>query len=132
MALLDDIGARLVAQGVGTLGTNIFSSSKAVIPTGNGPYLTVIENPGIAPTRTQNQSAAASRRPMIQIMVRASTYAAAQTMAQAAYTALDGIFGLIINGTMYVKITARQEPGDLGLDGAGRAMSGFNLDVERA
>lgn len=132
MALLDDMATLLVNAGVGVVGVSIFSSSSAIIPTGAGPYLTLIENSGVSPTRKQNQAAAATRRPMVQILVRASTYSAALAMAQAAYLALDGKFNITISGTQYVKITARQDPGDMGLDGAKRAMSGFNLDVEKA
>lgn len=128
---LDEIGARLVTEGVGTSGTTIFLSSKAVIPPGVGPYLTVIETGGSGPTRRQNLSSAATHRPTAQIVVRAMSYPAARTMAQAAYDALDGIWNEVLSGTQYISVTARQEPTDIGLDGAGRAMVVFNVDCEK-
>lgn len=129
---LDEIATRLVAQGVGTLGTNIFASSAAVIPEGLGPFLTVIETGGSGPTRIQNQSGAATQRPTAQIAVRAKDYATARLMAKNAYDALDGLFNTTLSGTFYVSITARQEPTDLqGPDGAGRVVVVFNIDAEK-
>lgn len=128
---LDDVVSRLVAAGIGTFGTNIFSGSKSVVPTGNGPYATLTETGGTGPTRIQNQSNAATQRPSAQILWRASTYKAARDKASASYVALDGIFNTTINGTKYVSITARQEPTDIGLDDTARPMIAFNIDAER-
>lgn len=131
MAFLDDIAAKLATDGVGVIGTTLFTSSKAVIPTGAGPYITLMETGGVAPTRTQNQNGAATVRPSVQIVVRALSYQAARAKAKAAYDALDGQFNVVLNGTMYLKITARQEPTDTGLDEAGRPRVTFNLDAEK-
>lgn len=140
MSLLDDLAARLVAQSVGVIGTNIFMSSASAIPTGMGPYLTLSETGGVAPTRTQNATVPGTKRPTVQVLVRAGriagvqeAYPAARTMATAAYVALDGVFNTTIGSTFYVKITARQEPTDMGVDATGvRAQVVFNVDVERA
>ena len=132
MPFLDEIAAKLVAKGVGVSGTSIFVSSKAVIPTGNGPYLVLIETGGSGPARTQNDTA--TQRPTAQISVRAVAYPTARTMLKAAYDALGGANGLwnvMLSGTMYLSITARQEPTDIGLDGAGRPMVAFNIAVEK-
>ena len=132
MSVLDDIAARLVAQGVGTSGTNIFASSKAVIPTGAGPYLSLGGTGGVAPTRVQNKVTPNTRRPTVQVLVRASTWAAAYAMAEAAFAALDGIFNTTLSGVFYLSIRARQDITDMGLDASGRIQLVFNLDVERA
>ena len=131
MTFLDDIASRLVSAGVGVIGSSIFLSSKAVIPTGSGPYISLMETGGVAPRRVQNRNGAAVIRPSVQVVVRASTYPAARTKAEDAYRALDGIFNTMLNGTFYVKITARQEPTDTGLDESGRPRLTFNLDAER-
>ena len=133
MPFLDEIAARLVTQGVGTLGTNIFASSKAVIPVGNGPYLTLIETGGSGSAKTQNDTA--TERPTAQLSCRASTVSAARTMLKAAYDALGGANGLYnatLSGTMYLSITARPNITDIGFDSAGRAFLTFNIDVEKA
>jgi hypothetical protein len=128
---LDDLATKLVAAGVGVLGTSLFLSSKAIIPAGAGPYLTLTETGGSGPTRIQNQSSAATERPTAQVAVRASTYAVARAKAKAAHTALDGIWNTTINGTVYLRIVARQEPTDIGQDEAGRVVVVFNLEAEK-
>ncbi len=139
MSLLDDLAARLVAQGVGVLGMNIFLSSAAVIPTGMGPYLTLSETGGAAPTRVQNVNTPNTTRPTVQVLCRAGriagvqeAYPAARAMANAAYSAVDGVFNATLSGTWYLKITARQEPTDMGFDATGvRVQVVFNIDVEK-
>jgi hypothetical protein len=135
---LEEIAAKLVAAGVGTYGTgassparSIFSTSRAIIPSGSGPYMTLVETGGTAPTRVQSRSGATTKRPTAQIMVRASDYASARAMCQAAYDALDGVFNTTLSGVNYLSITARQEPTDIGLDDAGRAMVAFNILCEK-
>ncbi len=132
MAFLDELGARLVAQGVGTLGTNIFYGASVAIPVGDGPYLTLSETGGMAPTRIQNMTVPRTRRPTAQVFVRAKTYAAARAMAVNAYNALDGVFNLTLSGVAYLSITARQEPTDVGmLDAAARVQIVFNVAAEK-
>lgn len=129
---LDEIKDRLVAQGVGVYGSNIFLGSKAVIPTGSGPYLSLVETGGSAPTRIQNKESANTQRPTAQILVRATTYPAALNMSRAAYIALDGVYNTTLSGTFYQKIIARQEPSDIGLDATGqRVMIVFNIECEK-
>jgi hypothetical protein len=134
MPFLDEIAARLVSQGVGTTsGTsrNIFTSSQAIIPDGNGPYLTLIETGGSGPTRVHNQTGALTQRPTAQIYVRASTYVAARAMARLAYLALDGVFNTTLSGTFYQSVTVRQDITDLQADDLGRARVVFNIDAEK-
>jgi hypothetical protein len=130
MPFLDEIAAKLVTASVGTVGSNIFLGSKAIIPVGNGPYLSLVETGGSAPTRIQNVATAHTQRPTAQVSVRAKSYQAARTMLQA-YVALVGTFNTTLSGTFYQSITARQEPTDVGLDDAGRAMIVFNIEVEK-
>jgi|SRR5580765_2688397 len=129
MPLLEEVAARLVAQGVGTLSSNIFYGSNAVIPTGDGPYLTLTETGGMAPMRIQNKASGNIQQPTFQVAVRARTYPVARAMCKAAYDALDGVFNLTLSGTFYQKITARQEPTDIGLDGVKRPTVVVNFEV---
>lgn len=122
---VDDLGTVLVNAGVGTLGTNIFAGTAATIPTGAGPYLSIIETPGLAPELVQN--ADSYRHPSVQILVRAKSPSAANTMARAAYNALRVIQNQTIGSTWYLSIRPRQEPFDLGVDDNGRARVAFNV-----
>ncbi len=132
MAFNDEIKDRLVAQGVGTYGSNIISGSKGVIPVGDGPYLSIIETGGTAPLRIQNVPGAHVQRPSAQILTRGKNYAATRTMAKNAYLALDGVYNATLTGTFYQQIQAVQEPTDIGLDAAGRVMIVFNVQAMKA
>lgn len=89
---VEEIVGLLVTAGVGVFGTNIFASSKANIPSGAGPFLSIVETGGTAPERTQNEiGPPAYTRPSAQITVRATKYSEARTMARAAYNALVGV-----------------------------------------
>lgn len=133
MPFLDEIVARLVAQGVGVFGTNIFSGKKSAIPAGDGPYLLLIETGGTGSSRTQNNTA--TERPTAQVSVRASTAPVARAMLKAAYDALggaDGLHNVTLSGTTYLSIVPRQNITDIGLDSvADRAFFAFNIDVEK-
>lgn len=132
MPFLDEIAARLVGQGVGVIGANIFMGSGAVIPIGDGPYLSLTETGGSAPTRIHNIPGASTQRPMAQVAVRAKSYSVARTMAKLAYLALDGIYNTTLSGTFYQSIVARQEPTDIGLEeGTARRMIVFNIEAQK-
>lgn len=89
---IEEIVGLFVTAGVGTYGTDIFAGSKANIPSGAGPFLSMIETGGVAPERTQNEiGPPAYQRPSAQITVRATKYSEARAMARAAYNALVGV-----------------------------------------
>lgn len=132
MPFLDDIAARLVAQGVGVLSSNIFYGSRADIPGGNGPYITLIETGGSGPTRIHNDPGAHTQRPTAQVGVRAMSYSVARAKSREAYLALDGIYNTILGTTFYQSIVARQEPADIGLDSLKRVMIVFNVECEKS
>lgn len=128
---LDEIVDRLVSQGVGTFGVNIFVSSIAVIPPGDGPYLTLVETGGSGPARMHN---GATQRPTAQITSRATTEVVSRAFLKSAYDALggaDGLHNITLLGVKYVSITPRQEPTDVGLDGEARSTFVFNIDAEK-
>lgn len=87
----EELMAIFVAAGIGTPGTNIFVGSAVGLPTGDGPYLTVIETPGREGSYIQNQSAPAYEYPAAQIVARAKTRPPALAMINAAYNALKGV-----------------------------------------
>lgn len=132
MPFLDDLAARLVAQGVGVLSTNIILGSRGTIPLGDGPFISIIETGGSGPTRVHNTNAPNTQRPTAQVLVRAKSYVVARAKAKAAYEALDGVFNTTLSGTFYQQIVARQELTDIGLDAEARVMIVFNLDAQKA
>lgn len=131
MSFLDEIAARLVAQGVGVINTSIFTGGFASVPSGPGPFISIIETGGFGPTRIQNIPGAATQRPSAQVVVRAADYPTARAKAKLAYLALDGVFNTSVGGTVYQSIVAKQEPYDLGLDDLKRPRVAFNIDTEK-
>lgn len=136
MSFLDEIGARLVAQGVGVLDEDIFLGTTGIIPPVglvDRAYLHLKETGGLASAKTQNDTA--TQRPTAQLSSRAIGYPVARALLKKAYDALggaNGLYNLTLSGTWYVSIKSRQEPTDIGKDGTGRVESVFNIEVEKA
>lgn len=133
MPFLDEIVGRLIEQGVGTLASNIFKGSNAVIPASGGPFLSIAETGGTSSAKTQNDTA--TERPTAQLRVRADDYKDARAMLTGAYAALggaNGLYNVTLSGVFYLSITARQGPTDMGKEeGTGRAQLVFNIDAEK-
>lgn len=123
-----DLVVRLTDQGVGSFGTTLFTSSKAILPNGKDAILSIRATGGTAPLRTQNSVATpAYQRPSAQLTAHAPTAAASESMARAAYNALVGVRNITLNGTWYLDITPTQEPFDVGLDAQERPQFAFNV-----
>lgn len=81
----------LVGASVAVLGSTLFASSKSVLPSGPGPYLSINATGGMPGVKTQNEVAPAYERPSAQVTARAVTPGAAETLARAAYAALVAV-----------------------------------------
>lgn len=98
---VEEIARILVDGGVGTLATDIFLTSEADIPSGTGPYLSIVDTGGSEPERTHNTiSPPAYERRSASITTRAAHdesrgepngFKAAREMSRAAYLALAGV-----------------------------------------
>jgi len=82
-----EISKRLVDQGV-IAATSIFTSSKAQVPTGAGPFIVIIETGGFSPEDTHDRVPPGHQKPSAQISARSTSAAVARTTARAAYNAL--------------------------------------------
>lgn len=96
MAFPAEILRRLQAQGVGTMGTTLFASSRSAVPSGSGPLLTLVETIGGPGSRTHNELGVAYREPSAQIVCRAENPGLARNMAHAAQSALTGIRNTVL------------------------------------
>lgn len=74
--------------GLGTFGTDLFVGAKAPIPTGNGPYTTVLNTGGGDLVETQDGQK--YERLTAQVVVRAKDYDSGRARARAIRAALDG------------------------------------------
>lgn len=68
---------------------NIFASTTAKIPSGSGPYISIIETGGTRGRRVQQIAGTAYEKPTALVVVRATEYKVARAMARVAYGALD-------------------------------------------
>lgn len=93
-----DLVNRLVSQSVGVFegsDRTIFKGLQAVLPNGDGPYLTVKSSGGAGPLQVQNRTGdQAYRRPTLQIVVCGKSVAATRAKAQAAYNALASVLNM--------------------------------------
>lgn len=127
---LQDLIYILEHAGIGlTYGTNVFVGSRAILPTGDGPFVVLIETGGSAPEGTHNLTdVPAYVQPSAQVVCHALDYLIARDKAQEIYEAFYAIMNQLVNGTFWRSISPKQEPFDLGLDDAGRARVVFNIE----
>lgn len=130
MSALAAILARLVAETSATSAT-VFGSSLAIPPTGDGPFLSVVETPGPAPEGTHTDGPTAYRRPSFQVTARAKSYVTARALAHEAYTALT-VSNLTLSSIDFLSLRPQQEPFELPPDGANRARVAFNVLASHA
>lgn len=133
MPFLDDLITQLHADGVGTLGTNIFATSKAGIPLlASGATLQILETQGMDAEHTQNSTVRpAYVNPQAQLTARAYDPDVAYAMAQAAYNSLNKIRNTFINSGWYKWIKPKQEPFDGGVDERKQIRIKFNVRANK-
>jgi hypothetical protein len=88
-AFEDEIMKLISNAGLGTFGVDSFIGPDAVVPTGDGPYINIIDTGGLDPMETHNGST--YERLSVQIVVRATNFTAARTRALAVWRTLDGV-----------------------------------------
>jgi hypothetical protein len=121
MALLDALGARLVADGVGVLGTSIFLGYMPPTP---DVCVAVYEARGNGPQQTFGPSVVAVERPLIRIIARAARndYPAARTKAEAVRASLGDIRGETISGVNFQCVSPTSDLFPMRLDDKERAL----------
>lgn len=84
------------SAGAGTWGTDLFDSSQAVIPDGDGPFTSVRSTGGAAGLQVQDEVLPKYHRATAQIAVQARTAEAAKARAFAAHNALAAVINTSI------------------------------------
>jgi Bacteriophage minor capsid protein len=122
-----DVIVRLAAQNCGVANSTLFWGVRAVLPDGDGPFVTVVPTGGMSPLKVHNDNGAVRyERPSAQIVVRAKSFDVAMTRAYACREALS-FANTEVNGTFYLSMCPAQEPYDIGPDDKGRARAAFNV-----
>jgi hypothetical protein len=129
MATLVDIANYLDANVAGlTLGTNLFIGR---MPDDPNACVAVYEYGGTRPDNTMGGGAPVLQNPSVQVRVRDTSYASAQTTANLCFVALEAIVDETINTTRYNRVTAIQSPFPLERDPEERIVFVQNFDVKR-
>jgi len=133
VSAITDLATILTGANVAVLGTSLFLGLTAVIPAGDGPFLSVVMTGGSGPEGTHNAvGLPAYQRPTAQIIARGASTPAAEALAIAAYTALWAVRNQFVNGVWWRQILPLQEPSEaLGEDADGRAQWSFNVAIEK-
>ena len=113
-------------------GTVMFRGPRAVLPDGDGPYTSIIEQQGFSPEGTHN--AAGNRlpayvRPSAQLLTRATKYGEARSRAQQLWDLFQPVHDQLINGTWWRGLNVQGEVFDLTPDERGRVRVAFNIDA---
>jgi len=126
MALLDALGDRLVADGVGTLGTTIFLG---YLPESPDACVAVYEDRGNGADQVFGTSSVAIERPAIRVVARAvrNDYPAARAKIIEVRNSLGDIGDETISGVSFMCVIADSDPYPMGVDGRERAMFGLDL-----
>lgn len=113
MAVIDEVATYLAAQGLGTIGTNIF---KSYLPDNNDNSLVVLDTGGVQPDRYLP-----TKKPTFQVFIRASNYSDGKSKLDSVRSLLHQKknANLISNGTYFYYIMAQSEGGHLGVNDKG-------------
>jgi len=119
--MLSDIGNYLQAQGIGTLGTNIFLG---LMPDQPDNCVALFEYAGSPPDLHWE-----GEYPGLQVRVRNKGYAAARTKIGEVMEKLHGLHEQTLSGTRYLLIKARGSPEVLKRDANNRVELFVNFEI---
>jgi hypothetical protein len=124
--MLDEIGAYLATNGVGTVGTTIF---KGVMPDLPVVQIGLFEYQGLG--SVDASGGVVAYRPRLQVIVRgpASGYSAARTTAETIHTLLNRTGSLTLTGVKYHFIKALSTPMFIGRDANNNIRIGINFQI---
>jgi hypothetical protein len=129
MAVLEDLGAYLEEQGVGTVGTTIFYNA---VPETPPSCLALFEYGGAGPRFTLPATTGiATESARVQVLVRSESNTAARAKAEEAYRALAKIVDRPLSSTRYLRVEPLQAPFFLRRDENHRIIMAFNVEVEK-
>jgi hypothetical protein len=128
MALLDSLGARLVADGVGTLASTIFLS---YLPNTPDSCVAVYEDRGNGADQVFGASVASIERPTIRVVARSprNDYPSARAKILEVRNSLGDIRDETISGVTFMCVIAESDPYPMGVDEYERAMFGLDLQA---
>lgn len=128
MAILEDIAALIDSSSTTfTLGTNLFMGR---LPDSPDTCCAVYQYGGEEPMNVMGgDSMPPLEEPRVQVLVRATGYATAQSTATTIWTYLETVLNENLSGTRYLRISAVQSPFPLERDAQDRVIFAQNFRV---
>lgn len=124
MAPSHELALFLEAQGVGTVGVDIFTNEE---PTAPDAVLTVYDTGGSSPVLYAEQL----REPTVQVRTRGNDYSSANDLQQAAFEALNNVINQQLGDHRYLGVWLIGEVTSIGKDGNSRTRLTSNYRIER-
>lgn len=123
--LIDEVANYLAANGIGTVGTNLF---EGLLPASPDSAVAIIETAGSKPDEYLP-----TYSPSFQVLVRSTAYDLGRTVCDNIRTLLHNKYNvtLVNNGNYYFWIRLITEGGHLGQDQTGRDLFSMNFEVKR-
>lgn len=133
MSYLDDIGAYLQSQSLGTLGTNLFLGALYDNPQIPDAATALLPAQGLSPVIVHQAVADAVDQPQLYVLCRGAVYNFQEPHGriQAIYAALHNVVNLTLSGTRYLGIVAAGTPLSLGPDDQFRPLLACTFQVWR-
>lgn len=137
--MLDEIGAYLEAQGVGTVKTSSNDPTSwpiykgGVFPANVDEVVSIASGPSDPPIDTMGSTVGqiVAEEEALVVQARSEDYTSAEARAWAAWNVLHKLGETTLSGTRYLYISARQMPFPIGRDDKGRWLLGFNCSVTK-
>jgi len=126
MPLLTDIAAWAASAGHGTVGTNIFRGGLPDTPTDAIAFVSTGGGPNV-----ESFGAIEWTQPTVQAFIRRATVDLAEVAAYALWNDFAEMPVSLISGTTYLRARPIQPPYELEVDGKGRIVYSFNVELVR-
>lgn len=124
---LDDLKTRCLTLSGIVFGTNLFVSMQATIPKSDTGTIQIVETSGTGSEHTHNRTTGPTFvHPTAQILVRATTWTAARTLAERVFGVMT-VRNATINSKWYRELEPLQPPFDAGTEADGQARVIFNV-----
>ena len=133
MSLLTDIGSFLDSASISTqdltLGTNLFLGR---LPESPDTCVALVQTAGVVPIDTFGTSFPPLENQGLQTLIRATSYATAESLAVDVFKALAAVENATLTSTLYLKIEAQQSPFALLRDEQERQVMSCNYIIAKA
>lgn len=126
--VLEELATYMQANGIGTLGTNLFVGT---LPSTPDTCVGLQEYPGTQPAYALGGGLQVLEFPRVQVMTRAKLYNVARDKADDVWRLLGAITGQTLSGVHHLRVQALSNPFELPPDDTNRKLFACNYVVTK-